>query len=184
MRQLGPFCLLALALTALGCDRNLEPYDPDEQPSRPDLGKIFPEGAARAARVEPSLPSFGGRGAPSLAAEAAEGAGLEGTVRLSDELGATPRPGSVLFIIARTGAGGPPIAVKRVADPRFPLAFRLGPEDRMIKARPFEGPFQLTARVDTDGDAATRTPGDLQGAVGTPIAAGTIDIDLVLDEAL
>lgn len=182
MRSLAASALLVTLLAASGCDRNTEAFDPDEQPARPDLGKIFPEGAERAARVEPSLPSFGGRGAPSVAAEAAAGAAIAGTVRLGAGLQAPPD--SVLFIIARTGTAGPPVAVKRVPDPSFPLEFQIGPEDRMIKAMPFTGPFQLSARADSDGNAATRTPGDLQGALPTAVAAGTTGIDLVLDEAL
>jgi hypothetical protein len=188
MIRLGLALLCSLALASLGCDRNVEPFDPDEQPSRPDLGRIFPGGAARAARIEPSLPAMPGRGAPPLAAEvveAAAGAAIEGTIRLGADLGVEPRPGSVLFIIARSGqAGGPPIAVKRVATPSFPLAFRLGPEDRMIQAMPFTGPFQVTARLDSDGDAASRTPGDLQGAIDGPVPAGATGIDLILDGVL
>ena len=178
--------LLAALLAGSGCDRNLEPFDPDEQPVQPDLTRIFPEGAERAARIEPGLPaSPGGRGAPSMAAEVAaadEGAALEGTVRLGE--GQVAPPGSVLFIIARAGAGGgPPTAVKREPEPRFPLAFRIGPEDRMIQAMPFAGPFALTARLDSDGDAATRAPGDLQAVIAEPVPAGTRGIELVLDGA-
>jgi hypothetical protein len=181
---------LALALllwvAGSGCDRNLEPYDPHEQPAQPDLSRIFPAGAERAARIEPSLPTPpGGRGAPSLAAEAAAdgGAALEGTVRLAE--GVAAPPGSVLFIVARAGGGGgPPTAVERVAQPRFPLAFRIGPEDRMIQTLPFTGPFRLSARLDSDGDAATRTAGDLQGAIAAPVPAGSVGIELVLDEQL
>jgi hypothetical protein len=186
MRQVVVLALL-LALAGSGCDRNLEPFDPNEQPVQPDLSRIFPEGAERAARVEPGLPaSPGGRGAPSMAAEVAaadEGAALEGTVRLGD--GQVAPPGSVLFIVARAhgGTAGPPTAVKRVPDASFPLSFRIGPEDRMIQAMPFTGPFNLSARLDSDGDAATRTPGDLQGAIAAPVPAGTTGIELVLDQA-
>src|SRR5512138_2283956 len=48
------FALLALALAA--CDRNLEPFDPNEQPHEPDLSKIFPEGADSAEPAQPGLP--------------------------------------------------------------------------------------------------------------------------------
>jgi hypothetical protein len=185
MKQVVVLALL-LWLAGSGCDRNLEPYDPDERPVEPDLSRIFPAGAERAARIEPGLPTPpGGRGAPSLAAEVAggEGAALEGTVRLGEGLSAPPD--AVLFIIARAGGGGgPPTAVERVSQPRFPLAFRIGPEDRMVQAMPFTGPFRLTARLDSDGDAATRTPGDLQGSLASAVPAGSVGIELVLDERL
>lgn len=175
----------ALALAILACDRNLEPYDPDEQPREPDLSKIFPEGAERAARLEPGLPPAPGRGAPPLAQEA-EGAGMpvSGTVRLSEDLGAPVPPGAVLFIIARRGGGGPPLAVKRIPAPRFPLDFALGPDDRMIEAMPFTGPLRITARVDADGDAASRAQGDLQGAAAGSFQPGAAGIEVVIDEVL
>lgn len=178
-------CVAALLLAALGCDRNLEPYDPDEQPREPDLSEIFPEGAERAARLQPELPPAPGRGAPPLAQEA-EGAGspVRGTVRLAQDLDAPVPSGAVLFIIARRGAAGPPLAVKRIPSPRFPLDFALGPDDRMIQAMPFTGPLQITARVDADGDASSRSPGDLQGGAAGSFEPGATGIDVLIDEVL
>lgn len=174
---------LAVAIAAVGCDRNVAPYDPDEEPRTPDLSKIFPEGADRAARVEPELPAApSGRGAPPLAAEG--GAPISGRVRLADDLGAAPPAGAVLFIIARRGDSGPPLAVKRVADPSLPLDFTIGPEDRMIQAMPFTGPLQLSARMDADGNAMSRAPGDLEGRVQAAVSPGDRGVDLVLDEVL
>ena len=38
-----------LSLVALlGCDRNMEPFAPGEEPRQPDLSKIFPAGAEQA----------------------------------------------------------------------------------------------------------------------------------------
>jgi hypothetical protein len=90
----------------------------------------------------------------------------------------------VLFLIARTSDAGPPVAVKRVPDPSFPLDFEIGPGDRMMEGIPFTGPFQLTARVDADRNAATRNPGDLQGASPARIPPGATDVELVIDTVL
>jgi hypothetical protein len=93
--------------------------------------------------------------------------------------------GAILFLIARRGqAGGPPLAVKRIESPRFPLEFTLGPDDRMIQAMPFEGPLQLSARLDTDGNAMSRTPGDLQGAAPGMHDPGATGIEIVIDQVL
>ena len=184
---------LLLAVAATGCDRNLEPFDASEEPRQPDLSKIFPEGAERAARVRPGLPPAPGdpspgRGAPPLAAEAGVegGAGqpIRGTVRLSEALSAPVPPGAVLFVIARRGGAGPPLAVKRVPAPRFPLDFSLGPDDRMIQAMPFVGPLRITARVDADGNATSRDPGDLQGAAEGSFEPGTAGVLVVIDQVL
>jgi hypothetical protein len=178
---------LACGLLAIAaCDRNLEPFDPNEKPREPDLSKIFPEGAESAEPAEPGLPPPPGeqRGAPSLASEAAtasSGAPVAGTVVLAPEFAGRTPADAVLFIIARRGAG-PPLAVKRVAAPRFPHAFSIGPDDRMIQAMPFAGPLELSARIDTDGNATSRSPGDVTGtAQGGPVEPGAEGVVIVLD---
>ena len=175
----GLALLVAVAL-ASGCDRNVEPYVPGEEPERPDLSRIFPEGAKQAAEAVPALPPAPAP-APSRGV-AAGGAPFEGTVRLGE--GLSGAPGATLFIIARRGAGGPPLAVKRIVDPAFPLAFQIGPEDRMIEGMPFTGPLQVTARLDADGNATSRTPGDLQGAAAGPVQPGDAGVEIVLDQSL
>jgi hypothetical protein len=181
-RALLACCVLAVA----ACDRNLEPFDPNEKPREPDLSKIFPEGAESAEPAQPGLPPPPGeqRGAPSLASEAGSevaGAAVAGTVELAPEFAGRTAPDAVLFIIARRGAG-PPLAVKRVAAPKFPHEFSIGPEDRMIQAMPFAGPLQLSARIDTDGDATSRSPGDVTGtARGGPVEPGATGVVILLD---
>jgi len=97
--------------------------------------------------------------------------------------GRTPA-NAVLFIIARRG-GGPPLAVKRVPEPHFPHEFSIGPEDRMIQAMPFAGPIELSARIDSDGNATSRSPGDVMGtAQGGPVQPGAKGVVIVLDTPL
>jgi hypothetical protein len=182
----GAFALLACCVLAIACDRNLEPFDPNEKPHEPDLSKIFPEGAETAEPAVPGLPPPPGeqRGAPSVASEeaaASSGAPIAGTVALAPEFEGRTAAGAVLFIIARRGTG-PPLAVQRVAEPHFPHAFSIGPEDRMIQSMPFAGPLELTARIDTDGNATTRSPGDLTGkAQGGLVQPGATGVVIMLD---
>jgi len=170
----------------LGCDRNVEPFDPNEQPAAPDLSRIFPAGAEQEEAGPPSLPPTPGRGAPPLATEAsgADGPPIRGTVSVADELAGRVPPGAVLFLIARRGGGGPPLAVERTPSPRFPLEFSLGPEDRMIQTLPFAGEVQITARLDADGNAMSRQPGDLEGRAPTAVSPGATGVAVVLDEVL
>jgi hypothetical protein len=183
--------LIALwALAAAACDRNLEPFDPNEKPSEPDLSKIFPEGADSAEPAQPGLPPPPGaeeRGAPAAPSEAAAGsagAPVSGTVALAPELAGRTPANAVLFIIARRGAG-PPLAVKRVEHPQFPVEFTIGPEDRMIQAMPFAGPIELSARIDGDGNATSRSPGDVTGtARGGPVEPGATGVAILLDTRL
>jgi cytochrome c-type biogenesis protein CcmH len=178
-------CLLVLVALALAaCDRNIEPYDPNEKVETPDLSKIFPEGAERSGDGPALRGAMPEPAAPATEPGGAEAAPLAGTIRITAALAERVPEGAVLFLIARSGAGGPPTAVRRIPDPSFPLDFEIGPDDRMIASMPFAGPFQLTARVDADGNAMTRNPGDLQGEAEGSFAPGEEDIEIVIDEVL
>ena len=165
----------------MGCDRRVEPYVPGEEPEQPDLSRIFPEGSGQ--QAQPMLPPSpgGGRGAAPVAAA---GASVEGTISLAPELEARVPDGAVLFLIARRGAAEPPLAVKRIQAPSFPLAFSIGPEDRMIESMPFAGPLTLSARVDADANATTRSSGDLQGVAEGSYEPGARGVSLRIDEVL
>jgi len=178
--------LVLFVATLTGCDRNVEPYVPGEEPRQPDLSKIFPAGAEQAARNAgpPGIPDApapqGGRGMDA----SADAPPIRGVIEVAPELSGRVPGGSVLFLIARGGGGGPPLAVVRVADPSFPLDFEIGPENRMIRTLPFAGELRLTARLDQDGDAASRTPGDLQGAADGAHPPGATGVTITLSEAL
>ena len=184
-------CLLAFvavaAVACAGCHRKVEPYDASEQPQQPDLSKIFPPGSERAmgapAEMPPSPEEMMG-GAPAVAGTAPESAGppIRGTIQLA--AGARLPAGATLFVIARTGEAGPPTAVLRLQPaPPFPFEFRLGPEDRMIAALPWEGPFVLTARIDLDGNATTRDVGGLEGRAPSAAMPGDTGLAIRLGPA-
>jgi hypothetical protein len=179
-RRIVSFLLLLFLLG--GCHRNVEPFDPDEPVVEPDLSAIFPDGVERskAARADARavMPMGGRRGA------AATGPPLTGQVLLAPELTGRVPEGAVLFLIARASDSGPPVAAKVIPAPEFPLAFELGPEDRMAHDVPYEGSFQLTARVDADGDAATRTDGDLRGVADGNHSPGATGVIILIDEIL
>ncbi len=191
----------ALLILGAGCHRNVEDYS-EEAVEAPDLSRIFPEGAqadasgAPGGAVQMPEPPPGTRGsAAARPAGAAGGAGtagavpgddaepMLGTVRVSDELASRIPPGATLFVFARTQPGMPPTAAKKIDGASFPLTFSLGPEDRMIAQFPFEGPFTINARIDADGNAMTRNPGDLQGSSEGHLP-GEEGIEVLIDEVL
>lgn len=192
--MLRPWILPVLGLLCavqLACDRNIEPYVPGEEPRQPDLSRIFPAGAEQEARREapgelpPPPPPRGARPVGGTApADASKAEPIRGEVRVAEALREQLRPDAVLFIIARVGGAGPPLAVKRIQSPRFPLQFSIGPDDRMIATLPFQGALQLTARLDGDGDAISRDPGDLQGRADGTYPPGASNVTIVLDEVL
>jgi hypothetical protein len=193
MPRLRSISGLAMALAALlaapACDRAVEPYVPGEKPEPPDLTRIFPEGAERSAKREAQAtppgapPAMGDRGAPPVAAAGSEEP-IRGTVSLAPELEGRVPAGAILFLIARRGESGPPLAVQRVASPQLPLSFAIGPEDRMIEQMPFAGPLRITARLDGDGNATTRGAGDLQGAAPGAYEPGASGVTVVIDQVL
>ena len=162
------FLVLVIALLATeGCDRRVESFVPGEKPQTPELAKIFPAGADRAARPAAGLRSMPGRAAPpGRGAPPVEelAAPIEGTIELAPELAGSVPPNAVMFLMAHGEAGGPLVAAQRIAAQRFPIAFSIGSADHMMAAGSFAGALRISARIDTDGNAATRDAGDLLGS--------------------
>lgn len=79
-------------------------------------------------------------------------------VTLSLDPGAKLKAGT-LYVMARPAAGGPPVAVKRLNVSSFPVTFDFGSADSMM-GQPLPGQFILEARLDSDGDAATKPATD------------------------
>ncbi|MBW1685752.1 MAG: hypothetical protein JRS35_11920 [Deltaproteobacteria bacterium] len=182
LRRLTPI----LALVAfLGCHRNVEPFVPGEEPSQPDLSKIFPAGAEQEGRrtgpVE--LPAAQGAG-PRGADPWADAEPIHGVITVADDLADRVPEGAVLFLMARVGPKDSLVAVQRIAAPSLPMRFAIGPADRMGQRVPFAGEFQLSARLDADGDAGSRNPGDLQGRASGTQSPGAKGGSIVLDELL
>lgn len=199
------------ALIGLGCDRNIEPFEPGEEPSPPDLARIFPAetnrpggaeggsgsaadgGATPRAAVPPSRAESGaangqrGNVASPNAAGVSGPAGaapIAGTIDIAPELAGAAPAGGILFIIARPqgAVGGPPLAVVRVPDPSFPLSFQVGPENVMIPSMQFRGPISLSARLDADGNAMTKGAEDLSSATESALSPGATGVQLLLSE--
>lgn len=116
------------------------------------------------------------------AQKAKPGAIISGSVILAPSLRMQVSAGGTLFIIARKGAD-PPLAVKRIPNPSFPVAFSLGPEDQMLGGTPFEGEVTLLARLKRDGRAGPPAPGDLEGKAQAPVKVGQRRVEIVLDRA-
>jgi cytochrome c-type biogenesis protein CcmH len=110
---------------------------------------------------------------------------VTGTITIADALKDKVPANATLFIVARPeGMGGPPALVKRVAGATYPYAFRLAADDVMVQGAPVPEKLKVSARVDQDGDAMSRTPGDLSGAAKMAVPKGTSGVELVLDQAV
>jgi tetratricopeptide (TPR) repeat protein len=124
--------------------------------------------------------------APGKQAQVAGGA-VQGVVTIDAKMKSKADGKAALFIIARSGgaAGGPPVAVKKIERPVFPLSYTLGPEDVMMKGMPLSGKITISVRLDADGDAMTRQPGDLVGEYkNNPVEVGAQKVDILIDRAM
>ena len=146
--------VLCLVVIALGCDRGVEPFDPNEKPSPPDLDRIFPEtgetrggpsdSAARSPQPE-AASRRGNTGGASGAGSASADTTIRGVIEIDPALRASQPTGGVLFVIARSQPAGPPLAVLRVASPSFPHDFEIGQANVMMPSLTFSGEIQLSA---------------------------------------
>jgi hypothetical protein len=113
---------------------------------------------------------------------------LRGRIRAGGGAAGAVKPGAILFLSAwpvdpATGELlGAPVAVDKLVIEKLPVAFQLDESHMMVRGTRFDGDVMLTARVDGDGEARTKEPGDVEGQVKTRVPAE--EIDLVLDTVL
>jgi hypothetical protein len=80
-------------------------------------------------------------------------------------------PNATLFVIARRGEGGPPLAVQRRSVGNWPQSVRLGDADAMLPGIQLaSGPLKLIARISASGQPVAAS-GDLYGEVGYDFAS-------------
>lgn len=135
-----------------------------------------------------------GGGAPAVAAQTAsapEGQGaaaqlssIAGSVDVAAAL--KPRVGgqNTVYLIARAGESGPPLAAARVAMGPFPLRFSLDDSMAMNPANTLSNHKEVVvvARISASGNPIAQ-PGDLEGRV-TGVAVGSKDVKLVIDRVV
>jgi hypothetical protein len=93
-------------------------------------------------------------------------------------------PGSTLFVIARSGAGGPPLAVVRRAVGSWPVAVSMTDANAMLPGTSLAaaGPLRLVARISRQGGPVAAS-GDLYGEVGYDFSSArpvTVTIDRIV----
>jgi len=112
---------------------------------------------------------------------------IQGVITIDPKLQSQFQGQEVLFIIARSAGsqGGPPLAVKKIDRPVFPLSYSLGQNNTMIPGTPFSGRIIISARLDQDGNPITREPGSLTGNYeNNPVEVGSQNVDIILNEEI
>lgn len=156
----------------------------DEARMRMGMEVETPVAAIAPAAIPPQA-AVGDPGTTGTAVEAGAWTGTPVRVTASDAARAAIPAGTVLFVMVRSPgpAMGPPLGVRRVIDPEFPLELTLTDRDSMLAERriSLESEVQLQARVSLSGSPAAR-PGDWESAVVTvPLDSGET-VELSLDQ--
>jgi cytochrome c-type biogenesis protein CcmH len=124
------------------------------------------------------------QGKPQERQGAAKSASIEVTVGVDPSLAARLRDEGTLFVIARRGDGGPPLAVQRKPVGSWPVSLRLSDADAMLPGITLagEGALTLIARVSQSGQPVASS-GDLFGEVSYDFASArpvSITIDRIV----
>lgn len=142
----------------------------------PDLRQVLAERLAELGEGD-GPPT--GQGSPVAAAGA-----VDISIALDAALAARVPPGATLFIIARRGEGGPPLAVQRRHVGSWPVAVRLSDADAMLPGIQLagSGALKLVARISGSGQPIAAS-GDLYGEVSYDFASAqpaSITIDRIV----
>jgi hypothetical protein len=160
---------------------------PVHEPSAadPHAGMNLPAGHPSVGQMQGSM---GGAGEPG--AETTPGdipfdpkSMVSGVIAVDPKVKAKVAAGDTIYLVARSAdQPGPPLAVKKMTAGQFPMAFTLDGRDAMMAGTKLSGKVTITARVDKDGDAMTKNPGDVTGTktVQVPAEKIVLNLDTVL----
>lgn len=148
---------------------------PADAPYAQDILEAQKEANRLARGVMTGMDNLADQGASAAAAT------ISGKLDIAPALKAKLGAKDVVFLFARAGEAGPPVAAIRASAGQFPLAFELNdsmamnPENRLSNFKT----VSLTARVAKSGDLKG-VPGDLEGALKV-VKVGAKDVKLVID---
>ena len=102
---------------------------------------------------------------------------LAGTINMSDVAVGK----GTLFVIVRRAkdGGGPPVAVQRAPRAQFPFSFAVGRGD-MVMGGAWPEEVWIEARLDSDGNAMTKSDEDWVSELKGPISGSNLELSLML----
>ncbi len=174
MRTFHLKSILLGVLIWCGCDQNLRPLPEDggRETGRTFVERKLPEGDGRVTgrTFEEDQP----------ATVPGSGMSVSGTIDITPELFTRLRGSETLYIMARRGESGPPMAVRRFKSLQFPMAYTLTGADQMAQGPSFAGEVTIVARIDLDGNAGVPQAGDMEGIIPR-VVIGHTGADVVID---
>lgn len=114
-------------------------------------------------------------------ASIAAGATIRGSVDVAPALKSSLAEADVLFLFARAGSGGPPVAAIRASAGRLPLEFELDDRAAMNPGNALSQHRQVTlvARLSRSGNPMAQ-PGDLEGTAAN-VTVGASGVKVLID---
>lgn len=194
------------ALTATGCEqkhdvptapepRGLPPISVEQMTDRgalPHAEHPLTTGDPHGGTMPPGHPS-GGAAAPGMEALSPGEIAFDkktviaGALQLDAKVKDKVSAGDVIYLVVRAMPTGETpgliLAVKRIEATSFPMPFQLDSRDAMVVGTQLKPPVMVTARVDKDGDAMTKQPGDVTGSAtvkSLPLDKLKLNLDTVL----
>lgn len=147
----------------------------------PDLRQVVAE---RLSEIERAQDGTGGTTAQTSAPTPAGARDGNLTIAIAPALATQVPPGATLFVIARRGEGGPPLAVVRRAAGHWPVSVSMTDADAMLPGTSLAaaGPLRIIARISRQGGPVAAS-GDLFGEVSYDFASAgpvTVTIDQIV----
>lgn len=105
---------------------------------------------------------------------------ITGTVQVPQRLTKVAEADNNSCAIIVKNAADVPVAIKRVVNPKFPLAFELGEDD--LLASSVEGELKLEVQINSHGKLGVIKEGDIFGALENPIAPNSKDLLVQADK--
>jgi hypothetical protein len=87
---------------------------------------------------------------------------------------------TVLFVVA-SNAAGVPIAVARIVNPQFPLAYQMKTENLVLPGPVWKGKLSVKACINAHGKVGVIERGDLVGTHPGQVYSGTRGVNIVID---
>lgn len=81
-------------------------------------------------------------------------------------------------------AGGVPVAIKRIIDPRLPLRYTIEDRDLVLPGESSKGRLTVKVFVNRHGKVGATERGDLRGVHRGKVRSGDSHVDIVVDEEI
>jgi cytochrome c-type biogenesis protein CcmH len=195
-RRASAIILWGLAMMAAGCERK-PPQKLGGLPPLTDSDKAAavhpPSGMGTMPANHPQMPA-NHPGMPTAVGDAEQATPggiafdaktvIAGQLRVADKIKDKVKDGDVIFIVVRSAdQPGPPLAVRKIVASTFPMLFSIDGRDAMMAGTKMSGRVTVSVRVDKDGDAISKNPGDVTG-VSAPVVPPTDKLVVTLDTVL